>query len=619
MKMKFYQSIKFRLMMMTLCVCVFMGGLINFYSIHQSRLSYKRLAWNYMEDLALAYGRQVENLLGQGGSFDSGALEHILMNANLEGVESSYTYIVDSEGNMLYHPNKDKIGKSVENVIVKGYIQDLKSGIKHDTGVVEYDYNGSIKYAACYTDGNGRFILVVSADDDDVLKDSASLIVKVTAISLIIGMAAIVVVFIFIRKIVAPLSYAANAVEELAALDFRVKNERQERRFAGLKDEVGNIMRAVLKLRGELTAVVTELKNQSGNLFEQSDSLSKSASDTMNNMKDTDRAVDEMANGATMLAQETQSASENVIEIGNMIDKVNDNTEELAKDADNMKELGENAENILRQLIAGQKEMVTHIGVVNDKTHEANKAAGKISEVVNLITEIASQTNLLSLNASIEAARAGEAGRGFAVVAENIKQLAEQTTSSAADIQDIIHDLEQKSGETVEKTEAVNNIVNKQSEDMKQTADILNQVITGITGLIDKIDSIAVSVANMDKSKENVVDVIGNLSSVSQENAASTEETSASTTMAMETAKKIADEAVKLKDIAQELEDRMKQFKKKLSQSELADIVGTTRQTITSIEVEKYTASLVLAYKIAHYFGLTIEEVFDFGDIDDEE
>lgn len=560
MKMKFYQSIKFRLMMMTLCVCVFMGGLISFYSIHQSRVSYKRLAWNYMVDIALAYGHQVENLLDQGGSLDSGVLEHILMNANLEGVESSYTYIVDSEGNMLYHPDKDKIGKSVENVIVKSYIQDLKSGIKHDTYVVEYDYNGSIKYAACYTDENGRFILVVSADDDDVLRDSASLIVRVTAISLLIGMAAIVVVFIFIRKIVAPLSYATNAVEELAALDFRVKNEQQERRFAGLKDEVGNIMRAVLKLRGELTAVVTELKNQSDNLFEQSDSLSKSASDTMNNMKDTDRAVDEMANGATMLAQETQSASDNIIEIGNMIDKVNDNTEELAKDADNMKELGENAENILRQLIAGQKEMVTHIGVVNDKTHEANKAAGKISEVVNLITEIASQTNLLSLNASIEAARAGEAGRGFAVVAENIKQLAEQTTSSAADIQDIIHDLEQKSGETVEKTEAVNNIVNKQSEDMKQTADILNQVITGITGLIDKIDSIAVSVANMDKSKENVVDVIGNLSSVSQENAASTEETSASTTMAMETAKKIADEAVNLRDIAQELEDRMKQF-----------------------------------------------------------
>ena len=111
---------------------------------------------------------------------------------------------------------------------------------------------------------------------------------------------------------------------------------------------------------------------------------------------------------------------------------------------------------------------------------------------------ISSQTNLLALNASIEAARAGDAGRGFAVVAENIKQLAEQTTSSAADIQDIIHDLETKSNETVEKTDAVNKIDNKQSEDMKKTADILNQVIKGIIGLIDRIDGIATSVANMD-------------------------------------------------------------------------------------------------------------------------
>ena len=222
--------------------------------------------------------------------------------------------------------------------------------------------------------------------------------------------------------------------------------------------------------------------------------------------------------------------------------------------------LGENAENILKQLIDGQHEMVEHIGVVSDKTHEANQAAEKIAEVVSLITEIASQTNLLSLNASIEAARAGDAGRGFAVVAENIKQLAEQTTSSAADIQDIIHDLETKSNETVEKTDAVNKIVNKQSEDMKKTADILNQVIKGIIGLIDRIDGIATSVANMDKSKEKVVDVIQNLSSVSQENAASTEETSASTSMAMGTIEGIANEAVQLKQIAQDLEDRMKAF-----------------------------------------------------------
>lgn len=563
MRMKFYQSIKFRLIMVTLIVCIIMGGAINYFSIHQSRVSYKKAVWNYMNDIAIAYGRQVDNIiadLGTDKAFNPGVLQTILADVGLEGVSSSYGYIVDADGTMLYHPNQDKIGKSVENAIVKSYVKDLKSGIVHDTSVVQYNFNGSVKYASCYTGQNGNFILVISADDSEVMADSVKLIVNVTVISVVIGLLAIAAVFFFIVRMLSPLEYAAGAVEKLAALDFRENDVRKEARFARLRDEAGNIMNAVLKLRGELTGVVADLKTQSKALFTQSDSLSESAANTMANMKDTDRAVDEMANGATMLAQETQSASESVVEIGNMIDEVNDNSEALAKNADDMKELGENAENILKQLIDGQHEMVEHIGVVSDKTHEANQAAEKIAEVVSLITEIASQTNLLSLNASIEAARAGDAGRGFAVVAENIKQLAEQTTSSAADIQDIIHDLETKSNETVEKTDAVNKIVNKQSEDMKKTADILNQVIKGIIGLIDRIDGIAASVANMDKSKEKVVDVIQNLSSVSQENAASTEETSASTSMAMGTIEGIANEAVQLKQIAQDLEDRMKAF-----------------------------------------------------------
>ena len=563
MKVKFYQSIKFRLMMMILVVCLIMGGLINFYSIHQSRASYKKLAWNYMSDLALAYGEQVDAVIRELGSdkaFDMDTLEKMLSGAGMEGVASSYVYIVGSDGTMLYHPNRDKIGKSVENSVVKAYVQDLKSGISHDTSVVEYDYNGATKYASCYTGMDKSFILAISADDGDVMSDSLKLILNVTAISVIIGLVAIAAVLLFIGKFISPITYVSAAVDELARLDFRVKDENKEAHYAKLKDEIGNIMKSVMTLRGKLTEVVADLKMQSQSLFEQSDSLSESAANTMNNMKDTDRAVDEMANGATMLAQETQNASDNVVEIGNMIDKVNDNTEALAKDADGMRALGENAENILTQLIAGQNEMVSHIEVVNNKTHDANKAAERISEVVNLITEIAGQTNLLSLNASIEAARAGDAGRGFAVVAENIKQLAEQTTSSAADIQDIIHDLEIKSGETVEKTEAVSKIVSRQSDDMKKTADILNQVIAGIIGLTDRIDSIADSVENMDKSKEKVVDVIQSLSSVSQENAASTEETSASTSMAMGTVENVAAEAVRLKSVAQELDERMKDF-----------------------------------------------------------
>lgn len=562
MKTKFYHTIKFKIVLITAFICILLAASIDFYTIHSSKVNYEKTVWNYMNDIALAYGRQVDELIEERGDqgLDPSLLEHVLAGVGIKGVGSSYVYIVDRDGIMLYHPTADKIGNKVENSIVTGLVTDLKSGIVHDTHAVDYLYKGAVKYASCYTNSEGRFILVVSADKSDVMAPFDGIISSSTGIATVIGLVVIFAVFLIVSFMLAPLTYAVSSVESLSELDFAVADKDKESRYSRRKDEAGNILNAVVALRGKLTDVVMDLKNQSRVLFEQSDSLSESASGTMDNMKDTERAVDEMANGATMLAEETQNASTGVVEIGNMIDEVNDNTEELSKDADSMRVLGEDAKNILSDLSDGQKLMVEHIGVVYDKTKETNEAAGKISAVVELITEIAGQTNLLSLNASIEAARAGEAGRGFAVVAENIKNLAEQTTESAADIQNIIQELENKSTEMVEKTDAVKGIVDKQETEMQRTAEILNKVIESVGGLIDRIDNIAASVENMDKAKAKVVDVIQNLSAVSEENAASTQETSASTTMAMGTVEHIAQEAVALKEIAQDLEKNMQEF-----------------------------------------------------------
>ena len=562
MKTKFYHTIKFKIVLIIVFICVTLATAIDFYTIHSSKLNYEKVTWNYMSDMALAYGRQVDEQIEQLGDegLSPDRLHRILEGVGIEGVDSSYVYIVDQDGIMLYHPTADKIGNKVENSVVSGLVTDLKSGIIHDTHTVDYVYGGAVKYASCYTNSEGRFILVVSADKDDVMSSFTDIISKSIGIAVGIGLVVICAVFFIVSSMFSPLTYAVSSVEALSELEFKVADEDKEKRYSRKKDEAGNILNAVVALRGKLTDVVLDLKKQSRVLFDQSESLSNSASGTMDNMKDTERAVDEMANGATMLAEETQNASIGVVEIGNMIDAVNDNTEELSKEADSMKALGEDAEKILSDLAGGQKRMVEHIGVVYDKTRETNEAAGKISAVVELISEIASQTDLLSLNASIEAARAGEAGRGFAVVAENIKNLAEQTTASATDIQNIIQELENKSTEMVEKTDAVKSIVDKQESDMQKTAEILGKVIQNVIGLIDRIDNIAASVENMDKAKARVVDVIQNLSAVSEENAASTQETSASTTMAMGTIESIAQEAVALKEIAQDLENNMQQF-----------------------------------------------------------
>jgi methyl-accepting chemotaxis protein len=338
-------------------------------------------------------------------------------------------------------------------------------------------------------------------------------------------------------------------------------DEEKERKYSRHKDEVGNIVQAVISLRGSLSGVTNGLKGQSDRLYKEAEKLSISAGDTMNNMREIEKAVSEMASGATMQAEETQRATENVIDIGNMIEATYENTKVLSADADNMKKLGQDATQILNELVQGQKVMVSNINDVYTKTQEANTSAKRISEVVELITELASETNLLSLNASIEAARAGEAGRGFAVVAENIKKLAEQTTDSATDINAIIQELETRSEETVEKTDAVKDIVDNQESEMHRTADIVGNVISNINHLIERIDDIAGNIQQMDEAKENVVDVIQNLSAVSEQNAAATQETSASTVLAIDTMNAISDNSEKLKEIAHELEEEMKKFK----------------------------------------------------------
>ena len=377
-------------------------------------------------------------------------------------------------------------------------------------------------------------------------------------IMIVISVICIALLCVLIERVthvvIKPVKEMTRVITAMTSGDFTVSIKTKG------NDEIAVMSQSVEKFIASMKQMISEMGNVSGKLKNQADS-SKGVSG-------------EMSSAAGIQSQSMSELNATVDQLSVSVNEIAENATQLAGVAADTKSDSDMVESKMQETVAvsekGRKDMervgeaLDNIEVsirnLEEAVNKVGTASGEIVQIIKLIGDIADETNLLSLNASIEAARAGEAGRGFAVVAENIKQLAEQTTSSAADIQDIIHDLEQKSGETVEKTEAVNNIVNKQSEDMKQTADILNQVITGITGLIDKIDSIAVSVANMDKSKENVVDVIGNLSSVSQENAASTEETSASTTMAMETAKKIADEAVKLKDIAQELEDRMKQF-----------------------------------------------------------
>lgn len=564
MKSNFFRSLKFKLVVMTVVICALLSVTLTIFLVRSAKENYSELAHNYIYDLAESYGSMVEDLIAVEGAdtaLQTDVLAETLQDAQIIGMDSSYAYLVAADGIMLYHPTAEKIGEKVENAVVSGVVQDLQAGVRHDLEVVEYDYKGVRKYAAYFVDEAQTFILVITVDESDVMAPFTSIVATANVFNICFGLTAVAVVFVVISILLASLQFAVDSVGRLAELDFTTLDARKEEKYARRRDEVGDILHAVIGLRGGLAEVLGGLQKQGTDLYGEAERLSEAAEDTMSNVHEIEKAVAEMASGASMQADETQRATENVIDIGNMIETTYGSTKELSKDADNMRQQGQDANRILNELVAGQQVMVDNINVVYAKTQEANVSAKRISEVVELITELASETNLLSLNASIEAARAGEAGRGFAVVAENIKKLAEQTTESATDINAIIQELELRSEETVEKTDAVKTIVDRQEAEMQRTAQIVHDVISNINALIERINDIAANIQQIDQAKENVVDVIQNLSAVSEENAAATEETSASTVQAMDTMETIAGNAVKLKGIAEALEISVKRFK----------------------------------------------------------
>jgi methyl-accepting chemotaxis protein len=295
-------------------------------------------------------------------------------------------------------------------------------------------------------------------------------------------------------------------------------------------------------------------------LYNASTELDTNASHTTSTVGNVETAVNEIATGATNQASETQKATDDIVNMGNMIEHTNSQVESLTSTANLMRESSEEAAATLKELDNINQQAIASIDVIYEQTNTTNISAMKIKEATTLISSIAEETNLLSLNASIEAARAGEAGRGFAVVASQIQKLADQSNESANQIDQIIHALIEDSEKAVKTMDEVKTIMNLQSENVHKTGQVFEQVRDGISSSISGVGEIATRTTQLDKARGDVVDVVQNLTAIAQQNAASTEETSASVMEVSNVMQEIMENANRLKEIASVLEENMNSF-----------------------------------------------------------
>ncbi|MBQ9766630.1 MAG: cache domain-containing protein [Lachnospiraceae bacterium] len=427
----------------------------------------------------------------------------------------------------------------------------------------EADFMGGV-YAVYYyplmqeTTGEVVGAVFCGLDREGIDSDMNGILAKLIVIGVLIALLSMAFVIYFVLHIVKAIKQNVENLTEVAdgKLVVNVSPETVKR-----TDEVGDIARAVKKLVEELKVIVHSIQGSTKEVAEFSDLLHESMGKIGDTVESVNLAVEEIAKGATSQATETMQANAQVAQIGEAIEVAVNQVEHLDASAKKMDEYSIDADKTLQELLIISKEADDAITEIKEQTNETNRSALKIQKATDMITDIASQTNLLSLNASIEAARAGEAGKGFAVVADEIRQLAEQSRSSAEEIRVIVEALITNSNTSVKTMNGVSESINTQNDKLDETLKVFNELSSEVNAVMGAIKEITVQTKALADLREGVVNIVEGLAAIAEENAASAQETSASmyeVGVIIQECVKQSDQLVELK---KELEEDIAMFK----------------------------------------------------------
>ena len=334
---------------------------------------------SYMKDVTVISGANIDKeieLLGIETAMTPEELGSIVGNVTIKGMSSSYAYIVSKDGTMLYHPTPEKIGAPVENEAVTGLVAEIAKGNIPQPDVIEYLYKGVMKYASYYIGTDAAFILVITADENEVFSDMNMIISRSTFSAVATTVICLIIALVIATLIIKPLEQTISIIRKIADLDFR-KDEKNNK-ILKRKDESGLMARAVDHLREELINVIIKITGQSNDLYATANALNSSANETSDSVDQVEKAIGEIAEGATSQAAETQTATENVIVMGNMIEETNDEVEKLRENARAMRSAGDVAMDILKDLSAVNQKTKDAMQVIYAQTNVTNESALKI-------------------------------------------------------------------------------------------------------------------------------------------------------------------------------------------------------------------------------------------------
>ena len=464
--------------------------------------------------------------------------------------------IVDRTGAVVAHSSHEVDPNNPESQASNPFYTDSR-GDKQE-GAYTADFQGEKWLVSWVKEPKTGWVVASCRVEGVAMSHVNNMLMIMLAIGVVAFIIAIIVSLMFANRISNPIKSVADSVKELTAGNLMTSFDS---RAASRNDEIGQIASNSIALAEKLQDVIGRSKEMAGGLKHSGEELSESSSQASMASSQVTEAVEAVSMGAVSQAESVQTAVDEMNTIETGVNAIAESAGELLGASKNMEtNCGETMES-LKTLISQSEKVSFSVEQIGDTIARTNEGANEISQFTEAINSIATQTNLLSLNASIEAARAGEAGKGFAVVAGEISNLADQSKESADKINEIVTRLMHDAASSVDVMNILRDNFKEQGLQLDATRERMDNMAESITAVAHSTDNINGKVNDLRVAKDHLGDIIEDLSAISQENAASTQQTNASMEELNATFNIISESAGSLEKSAVELDEMIGFFK----------------------------------------------------------
>ncbi|AOR24969.2 methyl-accepting chemotaxis protein [Clostridium taeniosporum] len=470
--------------------------------------------------------------------------------------EKGYSLLIGNDGTIIEHPDQSLVMKTNISEIKDENIQSLgKEMMENESGVFRFG-NGDNKSIVFYNKVplSGWSVASVVSEKDLFAYLNKLILILLLITIVIVFIVAIVITFVA-KQMTLPLIKLSDFAEEISEGTLTNKLEVHG------QDEISNVTKALNNTVSSLKEMIGDISNSADDVMLISNSLASSTSESLKGNEEVSRSMQEIATGAVSQAEGASKAS---IVTKELVEDIN----EISKKCNYMIKIVEKSTNRSKKVSQGVQQAVHSIkNIATTNEHNVEeiknllKKSKEIGQIVNVISDISEQTNLLSLNAAIEAARAGEQGKGFAVVADEVRKLAEQSSNSSKRIVELINGIQKQieiiSNKMNDGTSEVMHGV-KMSTLIGDDFEEINKVFNEVNNIVSEVSE---STNRMEKKVNVTSDIINNVAAVTEENSAATEEVTASNEEQTAFMHQIVDSTYTLEELVKKLNNTVDKFR----------------------------------------------------------